>query len=191
MQTLTITLSDGDISFSESVKLKNQKSHVFADINSIKSELSKKIKEQKKINKTFKVGDPVRAYSRSQGYVNGEVLRIYGHESKIFYKDDWFYSDNRKITRININKMRINPNDFTNYPWDSEFKKTEAEIVAQNIMKILQRTGNEFRELSWEEYEKERKKDGNFSTLEKAWFNKVIVYCRTAEEAREFSKSWN
>ena len=88
-------------------------------------------------------------------------------------------------------KSKTNPSDFTAYPWNSVTQECESEIVARNIMIILKRTGNTFRELKWNEYKKERKKDGNFTMLEKERFERVIVYCTSAENARKFSKDWN
>lgn len=84
----------------------------------------------------------------------------------------------------------LKPSNFTNFPWDSILQKTESEIVAQNIMKILERTRNEFKELSWEEYQEERLKDKNFSTIEKSYFNKVVNYCASSESAISFCKNW-
>jgi len=68
--------------------------------------------------------------------------------------------------------------------------KCESEMIAQNIMIILKRTGNKFRPFSWEEYKAERLKDGNFGEGEKEYFNKVIGYCRTEDTARLFSPKW-
>ena len=53
----------------------------------------------------------------------------------------------------------LKPSDFTNFPYDSVFHNTEREMVARNIMVILVRTGNTWRELSWEEYLQERIKE--------------------------------
>jgi hypothetical protein len=85
----------------------------------------------------------------------------------------------------------MNPSDFTNFPWDSVFQKTESEMVAQNIMKILTRTGNVFKDLSFEEYKQERLKDGHFTEIEEQYFNKVIDYCKSADTAKLFSRKWN
>ena len=60
------------------------------------------------------------------------------------------------------------PSDFKVFPWSSVSKNSETETIAQNIMIILSRTGNEFRELSWDEYKEERLKDGGFSDRERA-----------------------
>lgn len=85
----------------------------------------------------------------------------------------------------------MEPSDFMDYPFDSVFKKSECETVAQNIMKILSRTGDEFRKLSFNEYKKERIADGNFSDGEKQFFDMVIPYCKSPDTARLFSKIWN
>jgi hypothetical protein len=69
-------------------------------------------------------------------------------------------------------------------------RKSEAETVAQNIMKILARNGNSFRLLSWEEYVNERQKDGNFSEKERPFFVEVVRYCATAQEAAAFCPAW-
>jgi len=88
--------------------------------------------------------------------------------------------------------MDLKPSDFSvTYPWSSVVNKTEHEIVALNIMKILVRTGNVFRELSWEEYSEERKKDNEFTMMELESFNAVIKYCRSGDTAVLFSERWN
>lgn len=85
----------------------------------------------------------------------------------------------------------MNPSNFKAYPWSSVFKKAEAEVIAQNIIKILARTGDQWRELPWEEYEAERLKDGKFAGwAEKPYFDKVILYTRSAEDAAEFCAGW-
>ncbi len=83
------------------------------------------------------------------------------------------------------------PSDFCVRPWDSVLGNSESETIALNIMRILKRTGDTFRELSFEEYEKERKKDGGYSSGEKSYFAKVIGYCRTESTARLFSNDWD
>lgn len=84
----------------------------------------------------------------------------------------------------------MQPSDFLKHPYDSVMHKMESEIVARNIMVILARTGNTFRTLSWEEYEQERMKDGSFTGLEKAEFDRVIKHCVSAEAAVAFSPAW-
>ena len=85
----------------------------------------------------------------------------------------------------------MKPSNFTNFPIGSIANKCENEIVAQNIMIILERTGNKFRKLSWREYKKERLNDKRFSEGEKSFFNSVIEYCTSANKAKLFNKAWN
>ncbi len=83
------------------------------------------------------------------------------------------------------------PKDFSKkFPFSSVRQKTEAEIVAQNIMSILARTGDTFSPLTYEQYRVWRVDDGHFSDREKPYFEDVIGFCRSEETARLFSKSW-
>jgi hypothetical protein len=82
------------------------------------------------------------------------------------------------------------PSDFKKHPYDSVFRNMEHEIVARNIMVILSRTGDEFRELSWEEYKKERQKDGAFAEGERGLFDKAIKYCKSPDTAALLSEAW-
>jgi len=84
----------------------------------------------------------------------------------------------------------MQPSDFTNHPYDSVMKNSESETVARNIMVILSRTGNKFRHLSWNEYKKEREKDGNFSQSEQRYFEKVAKYTVSEQTAALFSEAW-
>jgi hypothetical protein len=84
----------------------------------------------------------------------------------------------------------MKPSNFTCYPWDSILQKSECETIAQNIMKILQRTGDKFRPINFKEYKIERIKDGNFSDREEEYFNQVIMFCTDSESALKFSSSW-
>ncbi len=86
--------------------------------------------------------------------------------------------------------MKKLPSDFTNYPWSSVLQNSESETIAVNIMKILKRTGNTWRELTFEEYKKEREKDGHFTSKEELYFNDVIPYCKSTDTAALFSKEW-
>ena len=86
----------------------------------------------------------------------------------------------------------LKPSNFCTYPWSSVFGKSEAETIAKNIMVILKRTGNEWRDLSFEEYKDERVKDGNFSEfIEKSYFDDVADYCKSAQMAAKFSPTWH
>jgi len=86
--------------------------------------------------------------------------------------------------------MKSKPSDFTNDPMNSVFRKSEAETVASNAMVILKRTGDTFRNLSNEEYEKERRKDGNWSNAELHYLEKVRPYLVSADMAMKFSPYW-
>jgi len=85
---------------------------------------------------------------------------------------------------------KTKPSHFLNNPFSSSLQNSESEWVARNIMCILSRTGDTFRTLAWDEYKKERLKDGEFTEREKGYFNKAKPYCVSAEEARNFSKAW-
>lgn len=57
----------------------------------------------------------------------------------------------------------MNPSNFTTTPVNSILGKRHFayDITARNIMKILERTGNQWRQLSWQEYKAEMNKDNN------------------------------
>jgi len=89
--------------------------------------------------------------------------------------------------------MKLKPSDFAGiFPFCCVFGESNHETIALKIMCILERTGNEFRKLSFEEYTTERKKDtGIYASLERPLFNKVIEYCVSAEKAKTFSMDWD
>lgn len=80
------------------------------------------------------------------------------------------------------------PKDFIGQYWDSIFQNWETEKVWNNCMIILKRTGNIWRELTFEEYKAERLKDGGFSNSEQPLFEKVLPYTTSAEKAKSFVK---
>lgn len=84
----------------------------------------------------------------------------------------------------------MQPSNFTKHPFNSVTSNSESETIARNIMVILQRTGNHWRRLSWEEYSTERLKDGNFTQSEYRLFDKVINYCISEETACLFCSNW-
>jgi hypothetical protein len=85
----------------------------------------------------------------------------------------------------------MKPSNFeTVSPMGSVMRKSEAETVAKNIIKILSRTGDEWRKLSYDEYQKERLKDGNYSSGEEKYFEQVIDYCVSSETAKLFAPDW-
>jgi len=84
----------------------------------------------------------------------------------------------------------MKPSNFTSHPYGSVLQNSESETIAANIMKILKRTGDTFRPLSWEEYKEERTKDGHFTESEKGYFDDVIDYCKSEGTAKLFAKDW-
>ena len=83
----------------------------------------------------------------------------------------------------------LKPSHFCTFPWESILCKTEAEVVAVNIMKIRRRLGDKWK-LTWSQYKEERQKDGHFSEREKEYFDKVLPLIKDASGAISFSKSW-
>lgn len=83
----------------------------------------------------------------------------------------------------------ITPKTFCMHPWNSVTQECESEIIARNIMVILSRTGDTFRELTWDEYVLEREKDDGCGD-EESRFDDVVDYCKSAETAVLFSKTW-
>ena len=99
----------------------------------------------------------------------------------------------RSVTQIANNHQRgeaMKPSDFCSHPFNSILNKWEPERIARNIMIILKRTGNTFRELSWEEYRKERSKDGGFGYNEKRHFDTVNIFCKNQDTAKTFCAHW-
>jgi hypothetical protein len=86
------------------------------------------------------------------------------------------------------------PSDYRHVnPMNSVMQKSEAETVMRNIIIILARTGNTWHELSFDEYQKEREKCGNFSRAEKPYFDQVIDYAhpdRIGLFASAYRKIW-
>jgi hypothetical protein len=85
----------------------------------------------------------------------------------------------------------MKPSFFTAHPLDSIAQDGRAEKIARNIMVILKRTGDEFRQLRWTAYKTERIKDGNFTMLEKELFEKVSYLAEGKErDITTFSPVW-
>jgi hypothetical protein len=71
-------------------------------------------------------------------------------------------------------------------PFSSAVQKLELEFLAKSIMDVLARTGDTFRLLSFEEYDKKCQS----SFTDKQTFDRVAGYCVSAEKAAKFSKYW-
>lgn len=82
------------------------------------------------------------------------------------------------------------PSDFALWPKQSLYWKMEPESVAENIMIILARTGDQWTNLSFDEYRKERIRDGDFHKWEEDLFLHVKEYCQSPEMAKSFSPNW-
>lgn len=88
--------------------------------------------------------------------------------------------------------MNITPSQFLNFPFNCIHQKSEFETVARNIMVILFRTGNVFRELSFEEYKEERMKDGHWTDVEEVYFHHLSYLSEgDLEKICTFSPAWN
>ena len=102
--------------------------------------------------------------------------------------------------------MNNKPSDFAKIePMSSVTKEAHHETVAMNIMRVLAKTGDTFRKLTFEEYIAERiapnhtKVDGNYTFVghffgvesEDVMFATVAPYCESAEKASEFAPAWN
>ncbi|PID34886.1 MAG: hypothetical protein CR971_00920 [candidate division SR1 bacterium] len=88
-------------------------------------------------------------------------------------------------------KLEKKPSDFSKIrPWSSIFQNVECETIALNIVGILARTGDEWRELKWEEYKEEREKEGVSLSSKHEYFEAISEYCSTYKTARLFSPDW-
>lgn len=85
----------------------------------------------------------------------------------------------------------LKPSDFLVFPCGSVSGKTEYECVARKIMRILARLGDNWQSLTWEQYVAERKKDGDFQSIEVHYFAEARRYCENAETAVSFSPAWD
>lgn len=105
------------------------------------------------------------------------------------------YSEARKYYDDNVGfdsqYNSIKPSAFKNTkPISSTYGKSEAETVALNIMVILARNGDIWRELPINEYIDERKKDGNYSSMELVYFESIVWHTVNIDRASAFSGMW-
>ena len=85
------------------------------------------------------------------------------------------------------------PSNYCSSPMGSISQNCETEIIACNIMRILKKTGDTFRDLSFEEYESARFDDGAelcHIDNEKPYFEMVIVHCTSPLAANKFCRGW-
>jgi len=84
------------------------------------------------------------------------------------------------------------PSDFYG-SFNSVFNKSEYEIIANNIMTILERVGNTWKKLPWKTYKRERMKDGAIDwhvEAEREYFDGAVLYCVSPEKAAAFCPRW-
>lgn len=114
-------------------------------------------------------------------------------------KPSWYHDRLTEIDRC-IQDMNLpdypKPSYFAKtYPIGSVLQKSEAETVARNIMVILSIEDDEWKTLSWDDYlagriATDKKADIDKVKYEKSYFEKVIPYCVSADNARRFCKDW-
>lgn len=91
------------------------------------------------------------------------------------------------------NNENVVPSNYCSLPMGSISQKSETETIACNIMRTLKRTGDTFRQLTFEEYKKIRLQDGDVEfdiNNEKPYFERAIEYCISAETADNFCSGW-
>lgn len=82
----------------------------------------------------------------------------------------------------------VPPKVFTDKPFSSILQKSEAETIARNVMVIRDRLGKW--ELTAEEYQREREKDGSFTLGELGYFKEVAPLIRDSVGAMNFCETW-
>lgn len=93
--------------------------------------------------------------------------------------------------QIESGLREMTPSMFMKTPWASVLQNSESETIARNLMVILNRTGNKFRELTWDEYKSERLKDGGFTEKEELYFKDVFYLAfGNPKDILGFSDSW-
>jgi len=85
----------------------------------------------------------------------------------------------------------MKPSDFIVTPSPSILHNLQSEIIAKNVMFILSKGKNIFRDLTWEEYKVECSKRGDI-IMESAFphFQNVIKYCKSPITVVLFSSVW-
>jgi hypothetical protein len=84
----------------------------------------------------------------------------------------------------------LKPSDFVMRPWDSVPQNTETEIVARNIMVISMRLGDEWGNVTRDQYIAERTKDGNYSEREGDILDGLYPQLNDVIGAIAFSPTW-
>lgn len=133
--------------------------------------------------------DRIKSIVKNHIGANSKTLQTSCYKSLHNYAGE--IKDKIETIKIKSEKSKVSlPMNFLTRPDNSVLQKCEAEIIAENIMAILDRTQGIFRELSWEEYKIERLKDKEFTESEKLYFDKVQPYTISGEMANSFSANW-
>ena len=133
--------------------------------------------------------------------VGEEHSTFYGTETfknRIEAKNAYIAAEQKRINELakvlsNYKIEKKYPSDFLQHPFNSILKDLKYERAARNVMVILARTSDAWRDLSWEEYVKEHQKDVDELSLilaEKGYFDIVTPFCKTAELAKKFCPTW-
>lgn len=106
----------------------------------------------------------------------------------------WGYEKAKEYINILLDeRIRLaTPADYISYPWGSILNSTEHEMIARDIMVILYKTGNVFREISFDEYKKEKTKitKNIINASEESRFMQVVNFCKNPYMANSFCKNW-
>jgi hypothetical protein len=115
--------------------------------------------------------------------------------------------------------MKMKPSDLEGvHPWSCVYSTAEHEGVANNIIKLMVETGDQWREVSWEEYDRRYlKRIWEDLTKQVKWYHRkhekeyiedrreqartdyyynmnffmdVVGYTKNPKKASKFSKTW-
>lgn len=98
-----------------------------------------------------------------------------------------------ELNEEELKKMNKKPSNYLGYAMGSILQNSESETIARNIMVVLSKMGDTFKELTFEQYSEARRADGASERdmmLEKPYFEKVSPHCVSAETADAFCKGW-
>ncbi len=152
------------------------------------------------MNKVWIIGSskyvPCMPYLMDEEYAT--FYKVETFETRIEAKNAYIVAEQKRINELakfldDYKIERKYPSDFLRHPYNSILKDLKYEKIARNIITILARTCDTWRDLSWEEYVKERQKDEDELSLiltEKGYFDIVTPFCKTVELAKLFCPTW-
>lgn len=86
--------------------------------------------------------------------------------------------------------MPLKPSDFVAFPEASVLQSCEAEVVAKNVMIVQRDLGDEWREVTEQEYLDGCKRYGFSGAADLSLFRKVQKYTTSPTAAAGFSEVW-